>query len=245
MYLFISLVPVIVLIFVTLFPRLERFRKKHDVFLNFMLAISAAFAGVFLALYLTNVDSESKEKEKVIRLMDIAIEDLHNTAVNIGNFHAGIIDDREDDFTLSEFTDKSPRPAPHIFPTVLSNDLVLKWISPKTFSSLATLQYNMTRMLHIINNERIPNNLMKTYSDMYGKELYHAQEVLASEMLYLKKEITEEELEQCLQVAAFRKAGITPEDIDKAIQQSSNEKLDWVKFFKSTDKVKSTEGQKQ
>ena len=197
MYLIGIIIITVVLLFLSFLSRFRNLRENHSFFFNFLLTMSATFVGVFLALFLSNYESNELEREQVIRLIEVAKDDLHTTAIRgVGIFHTN-----SDDLTgqsendTREFIKNNPLPFPQVFNTIIKSEIILRHISTTTFKYLAGSKENLNKCLDTINNRKLPNeSSIRTRVFQYEKQLDLAQHFLSLEILLLKGKITHKKL---------------------------------------------------
>ena len=208
-------------------PRLSAWRNRNAILFNFVLTIAATFVGVFFGLYATTKEAERVEMERATRFLEVAKEDLNSVARQMGVFMMGMKDESDADFSGSDLAQRNPRPSPETFVSILGNDVILRRVSPRTLSELINCRRNMNTAIRLINDEKLPNKKLKPIVDVYGKELYHAEQILTAEIEFMNGRIDQRTLEGMQQMFVYQKLGLSPEKIDDIVKHPSKEPLDW------------------
>jgi hypothetical protein len=208
-------------------PRLANWRASNGMLFTFVLTLAATTMGVFLGVFMNTKEADRLEVERAVRFLSVASTDLHSVAEQMGGFMMGMRVDSETDFSGSDLAHRIPRPLPETFFALLGNDTVLRRLSPRTLAALISCRKNLTSALRIINEERLPNTKLRPIVDAYGKELYHAQQILAAETEFMNGRIDEKTLDGMNQMFIYQELGTTPKDVDDAIKHPSTEPFDW------------------
>jgi len=116
---------------------------------------------------------------------------------------------------------------PETFIAILANEVFLRQLFPKTLAALESSKLVMLKETQSINNKQLPNRRIKELVDLYGKELYYAQQVLVAETLFMRHEVNEAQLEQMNESFLMEKVGLTPEKLQKALENPATKPLDW------------------
>jgi hypothetical protein len=233
-----ALAVTVIPVLLALDPRLSGWRARNSLVFNFALTIAATSVGVFLGLYMTTKEADRVEVERASRFLSVAAEDLNSIARQMGVFTMGMKDDSDSDFSGSDLAQRNPRPSPETFFALLSNDAVLRRVSPGTLAQLQNSRRNMNTAIRLINTERMPNKKLKPIVDVYGKELHHAEQILAAEIEFMNGRIDQKTLDGMSQMFMYQELGITPKDVDSLVKHPSSEPFDWNKLDEKKDSAK-------
>ncbi len=161
--------------------RLHKKGNKSEA-LSFLSTIIATLFGVLLAVTLSNIENQKKERKDTIKLLYTAqstITVTYGYTSGLGDFDAKI----NKDSSKSDFREKNPFPYPYLLESIFVNELVSKNIPEKTHSQINTSLINLQRI----------NNYMKI--DAYLKTLEKMHLLIQFEIAYLKGNITLKELD--------------------------------------------------
>lgn len=217
MYIFISVIIVIVLLIISYLPKLNKFRANHADFYNFILTIAATFIGVAIAIDLANIDSERKDKKnalKIIELANLNISQSLNEIIQKEVFiKAKIIDNNNeklDSISIENyFINNNGLPAPSLFFHALENDLVLKHISRNGLSELYIAKQNLEKQNDALLKSKtsVKNKLL--ILTVYKKQIGFIYKGLLTEIKYIEGSININEVDDLYQQYGMELVGIT------------------------------------
>jgi len=130
---------------VTLLPRFKHIVKNYETGINFFLTIVATLVGVFLAISISNFESEQKEKQDVIKLLRAAIASVETSldySQKLESYYKTLPKDSE---LLETFYDKNPLPFPGYIETFLTQNIVSRNLSEPSLTELNELIINLKR----------------------------------------------------------------------------------------------------
>ena len=95
MYLLLTIALIAVTVFYAVFPKFRKLREKNFTLTNFIITLVATGAGVFLALYFSNIEEKHKEKANAVKILSVSDAELNGNMARIESAMAKIqmIDD--------------------------------------------------------------------------------------------------------------------------------------------------------
>jgi hypothetical protein len=121
--------------------------KKSDI-LSFVSTLIATLIGVLLAVTLSNIENENKEKSDTIKLLNSAsniIDGTYNYTVGLETYVIELEKDsiQNNDSTIAITKSNNPIPYPDLMETIISNELVTKNLTDLATeeSDIYTLQF--------------------------------------------------------------------------------------------------------
>lgn len=157
-----------------------------------IITVLLTFLSVYYGYKLADSQAKNLEKEKAIKLLQIATNDLKNKEASLDNIPPN--------FNISGlnmihgYLKLDPIKYPDKFSNVINNELVMKWISAKTYSKLIISEDNLKLMTKVINEEISSDSNLTLMINMHKKELDYTQKIIDAEIKLLKGEINETEL---------------------------------------------------
>jgi hypothetical protein len=129
----------------TFVPQFKSFFENHIIGVNFFLTLTATLVGVLLAISITNYESEQKEKQDVIKLLQSAIASVavcSEYSVELIEYYDELPKEHE---SKSDFYLKNPPPYPDYLDTFLMQNIVSKNLSGETLNDLTEYLINLKR----------------------------------------------------------------------------------------------------
>ena len=119
--------------------------------ISFLLTLVATLTGVLIAIWLTNAQTYSKEKEDSIKLLQTAKLILVKNLNYTGGLNKAILEFEKDSLRnsaegLKQLKTANPIPYPILFETIISNELISKNISEYSHSSLYNKLITLRRL---------------------------------------------------------------------------------------------------
>lgn len=131
--------------FIIFLPKFKSATEQYSLGINFILTLIATLVGVLLAISITNYESDRKEKQDVIKLLNSAIttvETCQEYSEELLKYFNNLPDS---DNLKQEFYVKNPLPYPTYLDTLLMQSIVSKNLSGSTLSELNELLINLKR----------------------------------------------------------------------------------------------------
>lgn len=192
MLLTISVILIIVSSLMSLVPALRNFFQKRSEFLTFILTLFATFIGVFWAIEFDNRNQEQIETENTIKLLNATKLEISNKILT-NDLHIDVIDNNLAQLTPKEFISANPISPSNLFMTTISNEMILRKISKNGIQVLHNCGDNLQSMQMGLNKgENLQDTSVSDILRSYGRLLTYSRSLLSVEILYLKKEFTEE-----------------------------------------------------
>jgi len=91
---------------------------------QYIIGFIIAFAGVLLAITLTNMDSDNRDRARAINLLEVAVEDISDTTIFLGQHYDGI----------GYYLDEPPLPTPIAIHDIFRNEIVITNISAISYT---------------------------------------------------------------------------------------------------------------
>ena len=179
----------VICLYMALSARQKHIRENNPHYVIFMLTVGATFIGVVLGFRLSVEHEQKTEKETVIALLESTIMDLDTKKTKTLWQYTGMRD-------TYIGIDNNPLPYPNLLSNVLNANLVIKTISPITYSRLMQEETYLSNYGDriIYNYRRISEDSLTSIVGEYGENLYYISSILKSEVLYLKGEFNFREL---------------------------------------------------
>lgn len=227
MYIIVSVIIIIALLILSYLPKLEKFRTEHDDFYNFILTMAATFIGVALAIDLTNLDAERKDRDNVVRLIELADLNLKQSFDNVTTKRAfidnKILDnnDAEKDSAALEqyFIINNGFPPPSLFYQTLENELVLKHISKRGLRELYMARQNLEKQNDTVLKSKTDVEKKMLFVKTYHEQLAFIHKGLLTEIEYVEGNFNNKEIEQLYHQFGLELMGVTDEQINKALEK--------------------------
>ena len=167
--------------FIIFLPKFKSATEQYSLGINFILTLIATLVGVLLAISITNYESDRKEKQDVIKLLNSAITAVETCQGYSEELIEYFINLPDSDNLKQEFYVKNPLPYPTYLDTLLMQSIVSKNLSGAALTELNQLLINLKRSRQ--------NN-----SSLYLIALSQAIKVLSLEIAFQNHEITEHQL---------------------------------------------------
>ena len=111
--------------------------KRKD-WTSFILTLIATLFGVVLAIWLTNLEAKSKEKEDTIKLLHAGITIVNSTAEYSKKLNESLQQEAIDSIAIyQEYLDrlqrKNPIPTGELLEPIISNELFIRNVSKHTY----------------------------------------------------------------------------------------------------------------
>lgn len=183
---------VVVLAFVN---RLDAFRERYSEGVNFVFSLIATLIGVFIAMGLAQGIQNTEKKQKVCKLLDVAIGDL-----TISDFSAAAVGLALDSDTLEKASDAMSNgdflanaiPFPQTTKAIISSELIIETVSPQSYGfmmlSMRELEAYHFRMSIPEISKPKAREILKVFQAAIGGLRYG----IVVEKLFLQGEIDED-----------------------------------------------------
>ena len=141
MYLGLVIVIVLAGLYAGFGPRLAPFRSRHVFGLTFAGTVAATFAGVLLALQLSDASRRMVEQEDARRLLEAGLQDVRHAEAHAEEFYTLLPVDKY--FWVLIRSHKQPYPS--VLDLALATDLVVKQLDPEVYPLLRASQWNLRK----------------------------------------------------------------------------------------------------
>lgn len=196
MYLLITSILIVITIFFAVFPKFRKFRDRNSVLTTFIITLVATGAGVFLALYFSNMNETKKEKENAIKLLSISHAEFNGNMKRIvlALEEADQIDDTV--YTFDTYIDLFKIEKEFSLRPVIENTIVIKNLSLKGTFLYPLWNDNMTYAYKQLGNsvakgkDHYINSLV-----VYAIHLEVVGKILELEKSYIENKISENEID--------------------------------------------------
>jgi hypothetical protein len=226
-YILVAITVTGILGYLSLANRFESFRSNKQDFYHLIISLLASFVGIFMAINLESFESERKEIDQVVGLVTVARDGAEREGQNI-NTLMNILQTYESDEAakndeINHYND-NPIYLPSFFESIITNDLVMTKISPKTYGAVATSYNTMKWLIDSYNDKDETFEKRSDYLLVLNKEFDYTFGVLDSEIKYLNGEISKDELEELLEFFLYEKLGISEQELQNQINDALDNK---------------------
>ena len=193
-------------------------RKKYSELYSFGITIVATFIGVFLAIHLTNYAETKKEEENVVNLLNATVMDLDNI-INDANLNIYTMKFQSDSVfsSLKDCQPCNPMRLPRLFQSIVTNEAVLRHLSPIGIQKFNECAYVNSSYQEIINN--LPQDyLFLKNVQFYIERLEFEKEIISIEIDRIKGEISENKLDRQYHLLQSKSL----DEVIKIVEQSKN-----------------------
>lgn len=204
-------------LYLTLSKGLKNLRNDNNFFFEFLVTIMATFLGAFIAIAVTNINTDTLEKQKMIKMLQLSINDMQSIQANLGIYYTNIVD-KSDPYGISKHISNNKLQFSNFFDQFLMNDTILNSMTPETFASLINGSNNAKVGLDVLNHRKLDNKQAELYIDIYGKELDYLINIMNSEIKYCNRKSSLKDMVNSQKVFKYELMGIKPEAIEKALQ---------------------------
>lgn len=129
----------------TFLPRFKSFVENYSLGINFFLTLIATLIGVLLAISITNYDSERKEKQDVIKLLESSINSVEASLIYTEQLIEYFDKLPEKDEMRKDFYLNNPLPYPDYLDTFLMQSMINRNLSGTVLSTLNINLINLKR----------------------------------------------------------------------------------------------------
>jgi len=126
---------------------------NHSQIINYLITLISTFAGAFLALVLTSYYNEADDKDKSLRLLKIAIQNLHSAEQTTYYYNPMR--------HPMDFLEVSPPTYPEIYFSILKNENVLNQLNPEIYSLLLVDEDQMKTMYEWMKQATTEEDMMR------------------------------------------------------------------------------------
>ncbi|MEM9103645.1 MAG: hypothetical protein AAGB12_15145 [Pseudomonadota bacterium] len=182
LYILVTVVLISLSLFILL-PKFNHFTERYSLSINYCLTLIATLVGVLLAISITNIEADRKEKQDLIKLLKASITsvetsyDYTESIIEYYNEHAS------KEQTKKDFFEKNRPPYPDYLDAFIIQNIVSKNLSGHTLSELNEKMINLKRSR---DNE----------AQLYLSVLNETRRTLLLELSFQKNEIDESHLEK-------------------------------------------------
>lgn len=174
----------------------EAGQEKSDVIINFILALVATFAGVFLAFNLSNIQVEKSERDNLGSLLGQSIDEL-NIEVTILEGLPEFIRDREEEDSI-KMLNNNPIEDVVSVEFLISNQLFPKYCTQMGAMTMLRLVRDKEKLREAINNQDLEFENRLDYIDIYREYIEDLRDLLLLERDYVGGKISSKEVAEGL-----------------------------------------------
>ena len=154
---------------------------------KYLLPIIATIIGVYLAIYLNNIEIQKEKKRETINLLNSGMIN----ASNIKNVNQQVLKLMNDtlDVKKSYAPKEYPMVSPEIVTDIVKKDIVLELVSDIYLNNYYTVSFELQRAYNLVSSEKLSYREKIYYIKYYSAYLSRSYDLNNNEIRYLKKEI--------------------------------------------------------
>lgn len=163
---------------------------------DYVLAMIGVFVGVTVALLLTEFSTYRSEREKTVRLLFVAAEDIKRYQRDFQKFPIVYKDfkdkSKSESYGIAEYLNKNPRRIPTLPKLLITSEYALAKLHPKTIRELGDTLANLQKLYEIIHHDDFTDDKLPLYIRLMDTETKVAIGLIDLEVGYQKGLITDE-----------------------------------------------------
>ena len=131
MYLLITIVLIAATVIYAVFPKFRKVREKNTILTTFIITLVATGAGVFLALYFSNIEEKHKEKANAVKILSASRAELEGNMQRVTEAKDYIRQINDSSYTFENYVADYKIEKEFNLRNVIDNDIIIRNLSPE------------------------------------------------------------------------------------------------------------------
>ena len=204
MLLAITIVLVVIGVVLALSKGKNNIPTKWQPLTDYFLTMIGVFVSVIAALLLTDFSTSHSERERTVRLLFVATEDLMRYNLDIQTFpmvYKAFKDKPgSKDYGISDYLNRNPRRFPTLPKLLITSEYALSKLHPETIQELGNTLANLQKMYEIVHQDDFTDEKLSLYVRLMDTETKIAIGLIDLEMGYQTGQVTDKTIIEQQQV---------------------------------------------